>query len=242
MNSDSKSGGARLTASKSANRDRSYVAATAADYYRSLRTWLRFRHANEIEAYAGGVGVRLDKTRMYFLAVIALLAAAMVLATILQVLSMSSHRGKAQSVVAASADAWKYSALQDALTGEGVMSASVVSSNRNNLDGLQSNEVSASLMIMKMTDGSTPVYFTVAAGQMPCRGAQTCRVMVQAGDDAPVAFDATVPSDGDSRRLYLHDNARFVAALHRADRIAVTVSLLHEGNRVWTFDTRNFSI
>ena len=79
MNSDSKPGGARLTASKSANRDRSYVAATAADYYRSLRTWLRFRHANEIEAYGGGVGVRLDKTRMYFLAVIALLAAAMVL-------------------------------------------------------------------------------------------------------------------------------------------------------------------
>lgn len=132
--------------------------------------------------------------------------------------------------------------MKDRATGDNVMIASVVSSNRRYLNGTLDDDVRATLTIMKTADENTHVYVTIGAGQLPCRSESLCRVMVRAEEDAPLVLDASVPVDGNSRQLYVKDASRLVALVRRAGSIALTVPDVQGGDRSWTFDTSHLSI
>lgn len=74
-----------------------YEPVTPQDYLRSLRTWLKSRHGDVGDMQFGAMRLPFQKVRFIFLITIALLTAALVVSTIVQVMSFSQERTRVRS-------------------------------------------------------------------------------------------------------------------------------------------------
>lgn len=140
--------------------------------------------------------------------------------------------GAAPSAVA---QGWKYRSVPDKMSGEKIVTASVISSNSLRLDFPYRGTNHGQLTIRQHPEYGLDVIVSVARGQIICRGVDECSLRVKFGTSEPTEFEATGPADLSSDTLFIDDAINFISEAKKVRSILVQLNMFQAGNQVLEF-------
>lgn len=132
---------------------------------------------------------------------------------------------------------WSYSENKDELRGSTDYFASVVSTNEVNFDFPYSGGSRLQITVRKSKAHGQDVIFSISDGQYVC-GIYDCSGMISF-DGAAEKLSLVPPADHDPKTLFAKFSDAIIQKLQSADKVIVELPFYQEGNRQFTFDTKN---
>lgn len=130
---------------------------------------------------------------------------------------------------------WRYSEKVDDVSGGQIRSASVLSSNTLDFSFPYEGRQRARLGLRDHPRWGRTVWLEIERGQFACYF--ECYVQARFGDGKTRAFKVEVPESHDATVRFVSDDAAFVDALRRSDRLYLEASFFHQGTHTLTFET-----
>jgi len=133
--------------------------------------------------------------------------------------------------------AWRYSSRADELRGKTEHYAELVSENEARFDFPYNGGSTLRMTIRKSPQHGTDVIFRISKGQYVC-GIYDCKGAISF-DGKSEGLTLATPSDHSSDVLFAKYGEAIIRKLKSSDKTIVELPFYQEGNRQFTFDTKN---
>lgn len=135
---------------------------------------------------------------------------------------------------------WSYSSRQDEMSGKGVRSAKVTSTNSFNFDFPYSGRQRAELLIRRHPRWGNDVVLSIEKGQILCHSYSSCPVRVRFDDEPAKTYTGTEPADNSSDTVFIPGYKAFTSKLAKAKRVRIEFNVYQEGSVMAEFDVSGF--